>query len=151
MSKQLKVAALCNGTVIDHIPSEQVFKVVSIFRLENNKNQIFIGNNLDSKLLGTKGIIKISDKFLCEDEINKIALIAPEAKINIIKNYQVVEKRQPILPDEIKEIIRCVNPMCITNNQPATTRFYVISDEGRIFLKCHYCEREITREEVKLN
>jgi len=151
MLKELKVAALRNGTVIDHLPSDQVFKVVSIVRLENYKNQIFIGYNLDSKRLGTKGIIKISDKFLREDEINKIALIAPAAKINIIKDYQVVEKRQPVLPDEIKEIVRCVNPMCVTNNQPVHTRFRVISDEEHVSLKCHYCEREIAREEVKLN
>ncbi|MDR2840690.1 MAG: aspartate carbamoyltransferase regulatory subunit [Paludibacter sp.] len=151
MSKELKVAALCNGTVIDHLPSEQVFNVVSILKLETSLHQIFIGNNLDSKQLGTKGIIKISDKFLREDEINKIALIAPGAKINIIKDYQVVEKRQPKLPDDIHEIVRCVNPKCITNNQPVTTHFQVINNDDHILLKCHYCEREIQSNNVKLN
>ena len=87
MEKKLKVAALCNGTVIDHIPSEKLFEVVALLDLEHCANQITIGNNLDSRILGQKGIIKISDRFFAEEEINKIALIAPNAKINIVKSY----------------------------------------------------------------
>jgi aspartate carbamoyltransferase regulatory subunit len=151
MEKELKVAALRNGTVIDHLPPEQVFKVVSLLHLDSYKNQITVGNNLDSKLLGSKGIIKIADKYLKEDEINKIALIAPGAKINIIRNYQVIEKRQPELPEEIKGILRCINPKCITNNQPVGTRFHVIGEGDAVLLKCHYCEREIIGECVKVN
>ena len=151
MEKELKVAALCNGTVIDHLPSNQVFKVVSILQLENCKNQITIGNNLDSKRMGTKGIVKISDRFLKEDEVNKIALIAPNAKINIIRNYEVVEKYALTLPDEIRDVVRCMNPKCITNNEPVGTRFHVITDGDQVLLKCHYCEREVLREKAKIN
>lgn len=151
MEKELKVAALRNGTVIDHLPSNQVFKVVSILQLENCKNQITIGNNLDSKRMGTKGIVKISDRFLKEDEVNKIALIAPNAKINIIRNYEVVEKYALTLPDEIRDVVRCMNPKCITNNEPVSTRFHVIADGDQVLLKCHYCEREVLREKAKIN
>lgn len=150
MEKQLKVAALCNGTVIDHLPAKKLFTIVSILNLEQCSNQITIGNNLESKRLGTKGIIKISDRFFAEHEINKIALIAPNAKINIIRNYQVVEKHPLQLPDEVRDIIQCPNPNCITNHQAVATRFHVVGEKNALRLSCHYCEREVAREEVKI-
>jgi aspartate carbamoyltransferase regulatory subunit len=150
MEKKLKVAALCNGTVIDHIPSDKLFKVVSILHLDTCLNQITLANNLESSKIGSKGLIKISDRAFAEDETNKIALIAPNAKINIIRDFIVVEKRPLILPEEVREIVQCTNPVCITNNQPVTTRFRVMNHEGQIVLKCHYCEREVKQEEVKI-
>jgi aspartate carbamoyltransferase regulatory subunit len=150
MEKELKVAALRNGTVIDHIPADKLFLVASILNVENCKNQVTIGNNLESKCLGTKGIIKISDRFFEESETNKIALLAPNAKINIIRNYEVVEKRRLVLPDEIRDIVQCANPKCITNNQPVATRFAVINDDNQVKLRCRYCEREVRLDEVKI-
>ncbi|HEY6913257.1 MAG TPA: aspartate carbamoyltransferase regulatory subunit [Paludibacter sp.] len=149
-TKELKVAALRNGTVIDHIPADKLFKVVSILHLDTCLNQITLANNLESAKIGSKGLIKISERAFAEDETNKIALIAPNAKINIIRDFQVVEKRRLILPDEIREIVQCTNPVCVTNNQPITTRFHVQNHEGQIVLKCHYCEREVKQEEVKI-
>ncbi|HEY6914439.1 MAG TPA: aspartate carbamoyltransferase regulatory subunit, partial [Paludibacter sp.] len=124
-TKELKVAALRNGTVIDHIPADKLFKVVSILHLDTCLNQITLANNLESAKIGSKGLVKISERALAEDETNKIALIAPNAKINIIRDFQVVEKRPLILPDEIREIVQCNNPVCVTNNQPISTRFQV--------------------------
>jgi aspartate carbamoyltransferase regulatory subunit len=148
--KKLKVAALCNGTVIDHIPSDKLFKVVSILHLDTCLNQITLANNLESAKIGSKGLVKISDRAFAEDETNKIALIAPNAKINIIRDYQVVEKRPLSLPEEIREIVQCANPNCITNHQPVTTRFHVLNNDGDIMLKCHYCEREVGLDEAKI-
>jgi len=149
-TKELKVAALRNGTVIDHIPADKLYKVVSILHLDTCEHQITIGNNLDSAKVGKKGIIKISDRAFEEDETNKIALIAPNAKINIIRDFIVVEKRPLILPEEIREIVQCTNPVCITNNQPVATRFHIQKHDGEIMLKCHYCEREVQRDKVKI-
>jgi aspartate carbamoyltransferase regulatory subunit len=152
MEKELKVAALRNGTVIDHIPAGQVFKVVEILHLHHYENQITIGNNLDSKKMGSKGIIKISDRYIDEAEANKIALVAPEAKINIIRNYEVVEKRYVNLPQEIIEIVHCPNPKCITNNDPVRTHFHVRKQaNGQILLHCHYCEKDLKCENAKIN
>ena len=148
--KKLKVAALCNGTVIDHIPSDKLFKVVSILHLDTCLNQITLANNLESAKIGSKGLVKISDRAFAEDETNKIALIAPNAKINIIRDYQVVEKRPLSLPEEIREIVQCANPNCITNHQPVTTRFHVLNNDDDIMLKCHYCEREVGLDEAKI-
>lgn len=147
--RELQVAALCNGTAIDHIPPRFVFKVVSLLDLENLENPITIGNNFESKKMQSKGIIKIADKYFEEDEINKIALIAPNVVLNIIKDYEVVEKKRVILPQTIKGIVKCNNPKCITNNEPMTTHFEVV-DSDNIELRCHYCNIKIKKDEIIL-
>lgn len=147
--KELQVAALCNGTVIDHIPSNQVFRVATLLNLENLRNPITIGNNLESKKMGTKGIIKIADKFFEEEQINKIALIAPNSVLNVIKDYQVVNKKKVSLPQTIKGIVKCNNPKCITNNEPMPTYFEVI-DGDNVILNCHYCNLKIEQKDIVL-
>lgn len=149
MSKELQVAALEQGTAIDHIPTEAVFKVVSILQLQKLNNRVTIGNNLSSRKMNKKGVIKISDRFFEEEEVNKIALVAPNIKLNIIKNYEVIEKKKVTLPDEIVEIVKCNNPKCITNNEPMNTRFHVI-DKERVILQCHYCELKMEKEDIIL-
>ena len=146
---ELAVAALRNGTVIDHIPSDALFKAVRILDLEHMDRAITIGFNLKSKKLGTKGIIKIADKFFCDEEINRIAVVAPNVKLNIIRDYEVVEKREVRLPEELRGIVKCANPKCITNNEPMPTLFHVV-DKDNCVIKCHYCEKEQTREDIEI-
>jgi aspartate carbamoyltransferase regulatory subunit len=138
--KQLIVSAIKNGTVIDHIPATYLFKVISILNLDRIDSQITFGTNLESKKLGSKAIIKIADKYFLDEEINKIALIAPQAKLNIIRDYEVIEKRIVEVPDSIIGIVKCVNPKCITNNEEVITKFSVVSKDD-VALKCHYCEK----------
>lgn len=147
--KELAVAALENGTVIDHIPSDVLFKVVDILGIANLPNHVTIGNNLDSKCMGKKGIIKIADMFFSEEEINRIAVIAPSAKINIIRNFEVQNKYKVVLPEKIVNIVKCNNPKCITNNEPMRTIFHVIDSE-HIHLQCHYCGKKVTADEIQL-
>jgi aspartate carbamoyltransferase regulatory subunit len=147
--KELQIAALQNGTVIDHIPSEQLFKVVSLLGIERLKTPVTIGYNLDSKKTGSKGILKIAGKFFEQDEINRISLIAPTVKLNIIRDYEVVEKKLVQLPDELIGIVKCCNPQCITNNEPMKSRFKVI-DKKNVTLKCQYCELKIKKEDIEL-
>jgi len=144
---KLKVSAIKDGTVIDHIPAKNLFKVITILGLDIIDNQITFGTNLDSKKLGAKAIIKVSDLFFEDHEINKIALIAPHAKLNIIKDYEVVEKKIVETPDKIVRIAKCFNPKCITNNEKITTCFKVISKEP-IALKCKYCEKITSDDEI---
>ena len=134
--KELQVAALENGTAIDHIPPSQLFKVAKLLGLENMDNTITIGNNFHSNKMGSKGMIKISDKFFCDEEINRIALIAPNVILNIIRDYEVVEKKTVTLPDELVGLVKCNNPKCITNNEPMPTRFDVI-DKEQFYKICH--------------
>ncbi len=147
--KKLYVSAIKNGTVIDHIPSESLFKVINILSLDKIEEQITFGTNLDSKKQGKKAIIKISNTFFKEDDINKIALIAPDAKLNIIKNYKVVEKWKVKVPEKIIGIVKCFNPKCITNHEIITTHFTCLSDKP-ITLKCLYCEKITEQENIKM-
>ncbi len=137
---KLQVSAIRNGTVIDHIPARSLFDVITILGLDRIENQITFGTNLDSEKLGKKAIIKVSGKFFENDEINKIALIAPHAKLNIIEEYAVTEKRVVEIPAEITGIVKCFNPKCITNHELVTTRFSVVS-KAPVALRCHYCEK----------
>ena len=137
-SKELAVAALRHGTVIDHIPAEALFKAVKILGIEKITTAVTIGNNLSSHRLGKKGIIKVADVEFDDDVLNRIALIAPHAKINIIRDYEVAKKFPISLPDEIRGIVRCGNPKCITNNEPMRTRFEVIDLED-VTIRCCYC------------
>ena len=144
--KELKVSAIENGTVIDHIPSSSVFQVTRILNLDNIPNQIMIGTNLDSQKLGKKGIIKVSNKYFESEEINKIALVAPTATLIVIKDYTVVYKAKVEIPDKIRKIVKCINPNCITNHESIPTKFTVIDKED-LRLQCHYCEK-VTKKEV---
>lgn len=146
---KLKVSAIKEGTVIDHIPAESLFKVITILGLDRIDNQITFGTNLDSEKLGAKAIIKVSNKFFEDDEINKIALFAPHAKLNIIRDYEVVEKKVVETPETIAGIVRCFNPKCITNKERITTWFKVVSPDP-ISLKCKYCEKITGKEQITM-
>ena len=143
------VAALENGTVIDHIPSNKLFEVVNLLHLEEMKTSITVGYNLRSKKMGHKSIIKIAGKFFSDDEINQLAVVSPNVTLSVIRDYEVVEKKEVVLPDELRGIVKCANPKCITNNEPMKTLFHVISGENAM-LRCHYCSKEISLEHVKL-
>ena len=145
----LQVSALCNGTVIDHIPADKLFAVVNLLNIPTMNNNVTIGYNLESKKLGKKGLIKISDRFFTDDEINKISVVAPNVVLNTIRDYNVVEKREVKMPDEIHNIIKCNNLNCITNNEPMETHFYVANRDTHT-LKCRYCEKEVSLDDIKL-
>lgn len=138
---QLKVSAIRNGTVLDHIPAQSVFQVVDILDLNHAENPVTIGSNLESKSLGRKGIIKISDRFFADAELGRIALVAPDATVNVIRDYEVIEKKKINLPEVVVGLARCSNPMCVTNHQAVTTRFKTIVESKKVKLLCHYCEK----------
>ncbi|MDE6010366.1 MAG: aspartate carbamoyltransferase regulatory subunit [Muribaculaceae bacterium] len=151
--KELAVAALRNGTVIDHIPSSALFKAVRILGIEDITTPVTIGNNLPSRRLGAKGIIKVADVEYPESVINRIAIIAPSARINVIRDFDVVEKRTVQLPDTVVGLVKCDNPKCITNNEPMKTVFHVVdrdSDTEHVVLKCHYCNHTVDNRHVRL-
>ncbi len=140
MKKELQVRAIKNGTVIDHIPPQSLFKIIKILGLDKIDSAITIGNNYTSNKLKSKAIIKIENKFFKDEELNKIALIIPNVKLNIIKDYQVVEKKVVEVPQKVEGFVKCINPKCITNHEEITTHFKVV-DTRNIDLKCVYCEK----------
>ncbi|WP_444374991.1 aspartate carbamoyltransferase regulatory subunit [Prevotella sp.] len=144
-----QVAAIKNGTVIDHIPAEKTYEVVNLLELQKLENPVTIGYNYPSKKIGKKGIIKVSDKFFTDEEISRLSVVAPNVVLNVIKDYEVVEKKTVETPDELRGIVRCNNPKCITNNEPMSTVFNVV-DKKRGILKCHYCDKEQYIDKVEL-
>ncbi len=140
--KPLKIPRIKDGTVIDHIPAGNALKVLRILGIpERTSSIVSVAMNVKSRI-GKKDIVKVENRELAREEVDKIALIAPRATINIIRDYEVVEKHQVELPDELVGIVRCSNPTCISNaREPIASRFKVISkDPPRIV--CYYCGRE---------
>lgn len=143
------VAAIQNGTVIDHIPSDRLFEVVRLLHIEELKaHTVFIGYNLDSKMMGHKSIIKVADRYFSDAELNQLSVVAPNVTLCIIKNFEVAEKRKVELPKELRGIIKCNNPKCICNNEPMETIFNI--DEQAQVAHCHYCDKEQSLTDVKL-
>ena len=147
--KERLVAAIENGTVIDHIPAEKTYQVALLLGLFNLTTPVTIGNNYLSKKIGKKGIIKVSDKFFTDEEISRLSVVAPKIVLNIIRDYEAVEKKTVDTPDELRNIVKCNNPKCITNNEPMQTIFNVVDKDSGI-LKCHYCDKEQDINKVEL-
>jgi aspartate carbamoyltransferase regulatory subunit len=147
-ARQMSVAAIRNGTVIDHIQTEATFKVAQILRLEREEQVVLVGMNLPGSR-GRKGIIKVESRALTVQEVSKIAVIAPDATLNIIEDYEVVEKRKVELPSRVEGIVRCFNPGCVTNQQPVHTCFDVVGNRP-VTLRCTYCERLMSGPDIIL-
>ena len=144
--KERLVAAIQNGTVIDHIPADKTYQVASLLGLFDLSTPVTLGFNYPSKKVGNKGIIKVSDKFFSDNEISRLSVVAPKVILSIIRDYEVVEKKTVETPNEIIGIVKCNNPKCITNNEPMQTLFHVEGD----MLTCHYCEKEQDINKVEL-
>ena len=143
------VAAIQNGTVIDHIPSNKLFQVMRLLHLEEMTSSVTVGFNMPSTKMGTKSIIKVADKFFTDDELNKLSVVAPNVTLCIIRDYEVAEKKCVTLPTDIIGYVKCANPKCITNNEPMRTRFCVTNAEKGV-LRCCYCEKEQLLDNIKL-
>lgn len=150
MNKTLSVSAIKDGTVIDHIRAGDALRVIHLFRLLDAKNMVTLGLNLPSRRLGLKDLIKIENRVFSKNEANEIAIFIPEATINIVKNFEVIEKIATELPPTISNIFRCPNPKCITHNERAESIFYVEEQGKKVKLICHYCEKAFDRDQVKV-
>ena len=146
--KELKVSAIENGTVLDHSPSTAGFQVIRILKLDSFDNMVLFATNLESKKYGTKGLIKVSNKFFKPEELNKIALVAPHASIIEIRDFQVSSKKVVEIPEQVTGIVKCFNPNCVTNHEQINTRFSVIEKED-LRLKCHFCEKITRRSNIE--
>lgn len=147
---ELKIKAIENGTVIDHITANKSLHILKILGLPDPETKnVTIAMNVSSKEIGRKDILKIENRELDHTELNQVALIAPKATINIIRNYEPIKKDKIILPDKITSIIKCTNPKCITNyeNEPITPLFHVINKYPPV-VRCHYCEKLIKTEDI---
>lgn len=145
---KLQVEAIKRGTVIDHIPAQVGFKLLSLFRLTETDQRITIGLNLPSGELGRKDLIKIENTFLTEDQINQLAVYAPHATVNRIDDYEVVAKIAPTLPERIERVLTCPNGNCISRSEPVFSSFAVKKRDTEVLLTCKYCEKAFAHHVV---
>lgn len=146
---KLLVEAIANGTVIDHIAPGQAMNILRLFKFLGKHNHITVGFNLRSGEMGSKDIIKIEDVTFSPSETEQLAILAPNATVNLISNYKVVDKYKLRLPVEIAGAFECPNSNCITHvEKAATPRFKIIKEGSQVMMRCHYCERVFEREIV---
>ncbi len=147
--KELKVKSIRNGTVIDHIRANRALNILSMLNLPDGQTPIMIAMNVESSILGRKDIIKIEGRELSQKEVDKLVLLAPQATVNIIREYENVKKSRLELQDEISQVVNCTNPSCITNSEePIENKFYVESKQP-VILKCYYCERTMDYADIE--
>ncbi|KPV63228.1 MAG: Aspartate carbamoyltransferase regulatory chain [Candidatus Bathyarchaeota archaeon BA2] len=147
--KTLRVSKIKNGTVIDHIAGGHALDVIKILGITGRVNWVVtVAINVPSRKLDTKDMVKIEGRELKSEEVDKIALLAPHATINIIRNYKVADKQRVKLPSIIRGIVKCANPACISNSkEPVQPTFYVESEEP-LRLRCHYCGYIMEKQDV---
>ena len=149
---ELMVRRIKEGTVIDHINEGKGIQVLDALRIDGKDGSLItVALNVPSGKSKKKDIIKVENKFLKDDDTNKIAVIAPKATINIIKNYKLIETRRVSLPNEIDRISRCSNPDCITNSAEHIESVMDLIDKETMILKCRYCARILDVNEIKYN
>ncbi len=148
--RSIKVSALERGTVIDHLRHGTGLRVLAVLGLSDADQTVSIGLNLDSRRMGRKDLIKIEGKELTREEIDKIAILSPEATLSIIRDFQVVSKLGPELENELEGVVRCRNPSCISNHERIPSRFLVADREPILRLRCAYCERVVPQGEIDL-
>ncbi len=149
--KELRVSKIRNGTVIDHISGGYALDVVKILGITGKEGRVItIAVNVPSERFGLKDVLKVEGRALNAREVNRIALVAPHATINIIRDYSLVEKLEVKLPRVIEGLVKCANPACVSNsNEPAAPKFYVEREEP-LLLKCHYCGILLEKTDVLL-
>lgn len=142
--RDLKVTPIKNGTVIDHIPSGMALKVLRVLGIAGGgTSTVSVLMHVPSKKSTAKDIVKIEDRELLPRELSKIALIAPEATINIIRNYNVAEKHTVALPERVVGILSCGNPNCISNAREPIESVFLVRSRTPLRVRCHYCDREL--------
>jgi aspartate carbamoyltransferase regulatory subunit len=148
--KTRTISLIEKGTVIDHLNPHVVFEVIRILGIDDNvEDTVTVGTNLQSKVLGKKGIIKVANRFLTPEMVNKLAVISPNATVSIIEDYDVKEKFKVKLPEVLEGILRCANRNCVTNIEGTPTRFK-LTKQDPVILMCTYCERSFRREELEV-
>lgn len=151
INKTMAVAAIRNGTVIDHITPGQALAIVQLLNLAQDGKRITLGLNLPSQTQQNKDLIKVEDWELTPAEADRIAILSPNATINIIQDYEVAKKFKVSLPETIANIFRCPNPRCISNHEAIASHFFVKSHSQKILLQCRFCRKSFSQSAPELS
>ncbi len=151
MAKELLVAKIKNGSVIDHIRNGAGFRVMEVLRRSHEFHErTALVLNVESKSVGKKDILKIEGVELTKADLDKIAILTPQATLNIIRNYEVIDKKVIGIPAELDRVISCPNPKCITRGVATGLTVFRVESQKPIILRCRYCERAFPASELSI-
>ena len=148
--EEIRIVKILDGTVIDHIAAGHALDVLQILGITGKEgNVVTLAMNISSSRVELKDIMKIEDRYLKDSEVAKIALVAPDATINTIRDSKIEKKTRVKLPDTIRNVIICPNTRCVTNKErePIIAKYDVVT-RLPIKLKCHYCSTFIEEEDI---
>ncbi len=146
--KILSVAAIKDGSVIDHITAKQGLRIVRILELAKAGRTVTIGLNLPSKTHGKKDIVKVEGLALSSEETDRIAVLAPYASINTITDYEITNKHNVAVPSILHGVVICPNPTCVTNHETAARSYHTATEGSKVSLTCRFCERTFSLDDV---
>ena len=136
----MEVTSIQNGIIIDHVPAGTALKVLEYLKIDPSKTKLALIMNTDSHMYGTKDIIKIEDETEAVN-LDVLGLVARTATVGVVRGGKIVEKKQPTLPEHVVNITKCVNPRCVTSNEPAVQMFHLVHSD-RAEYRCDYCDEE---------
>ena len=138
----MEVTSIQNGIIIDHVPAGTALKVLEYLKIDPAKTKLALIMNTDSHMFGTKDIIKIESEEEAETiDLDVLGLVARTATVGIVRGGKIVEKKQPTLPEHVVNIIKCVNPRCVTTTEPAVQMFHLVHSARQVY-RCDYCDEE---------
>lgn len=142
------VAAIRNGTVIDHITVGQALRIIRLLHLARHQKLVTLGLNLPSKTMTYKDLIKVEERELTPDEANQVAILSPKCTINIIQDYQVSKKFQVVIPPELTGVFACPNPKCISNHEKVVSSFFVTHRHQYLSMQCKFCRKSFLQNDI---
>lgn len=148
LQKTWPVAAIRNGTVIDHISAGQALKIIHLLKLSQHQKLVTLGLNLPSKTLNIKDLIKVEEWELTPEKANQVAILSPKSTINIIQEHEVVRKFQVNIPTVLNGIFICPNPNCISNHTSMTSCFNISQRHFNILMQCKYCRKSFSQNDI---
>jgi aspartate carbamoyltransferase regulatory subunit len=149
--EELKVSKIKQGTVIDHIRAGMAPAVLKILGIDRGASDVVVvAMNVRSRHLGRKDIVKIENRIIDEETLKRISIIAPQATINLVKDYEIVEKHGVSLPEELQGILKCPNRNCITNSPERLETLFVHERAEPVEYRCHYCEELVEADHAEL-
>ena len=139
----MEVTSIQNGIIIDHVPAGTALKVLEYLKIDPAKTKLALIMNTDSHMFGTKDIIKIESEEEAEKiDLDVLGLVEITAPVGIVRGGKIVEKKQPTLPEHVGNIIKCVNPRCVTTAEPGIKQMFHLVHSERLEYRCDYCDEE---------
>ena len=134
----MNIDSIQNGVVIDHIAAGSAMRLYELLGLDDINVSVAIIKNVTSRKMGKKDIIKIDGEIPINFDL--IGFVDPEATLNIIKDGELLEKKRITMPKELKNVIKCKNPRCITSTEQELPHIFKLTDEKNKIYRCIYCE-----------